>query len=387
MGDFLTRLSKRVGLDKAVHYIEKAIKTSHKTSAEQAEDERSASHLHNLLREAQNLLPKNGASNELSPGMQSQTASTLSENVHSGLQHEQTAYSASTDPTPRNGADDGFAIDDAENPLQLLARASHLTDPQISHSPGGVAPVSLPSYSELTRDNTLRTFFGPFRPHLDVGEDIDPVEMGYVTLEDVDLLFAYFYQNLSHTRWGLDPLVHTASSVRTRSAFLFTSILAASALFIPTAAALSKRLAVHCRYLAHHVMVKRYRSPEIVVAFMVNVPWMAPGKHWSDDESCSYVAMASAIAIDLCMNKLVIPSPSIYNSEIPATTPKSDCITARKALDMDGFTNVDPSSPQGRRLLRSRERIWLALFVLDRGSVYLHILGVCLTNKLIIVFA
>lgn len=75
--------------------------------------------------------------------------------------------------------------------------------------------------------------------------------------------------------------------------------------------------------------------------------------------------------------------------------------TARKALDLDGFRDVDPSSEKGQRLLRRRERyenrfsffdiqltgtplhfwlfsscipptngidsIWLALFVLDRG--------------------
>lgn len=178
-----------------------------------------------------------------------------------------------------------------------------------------------------------------------------------------------FYQNLAHTRWGLDPVVHTAAFVRSRSAFLFTSILAASALFMSSTAALSKRLSVHCRHLAHHIMAKRYRSPEIVLAFMVNIPWMPPGKHWADDETCSYMAMALTVAIDLSLNKLLTPSPSIPHANIPINTTKSDCITARKALDMDGFEDIDPSSTWGRRLLRRRERIWLALFVLDRGFV------------------
>ncbi|KAL3418589.1 hypothetical protein PVAG01_10305 [Phlyctema vagabunda] len=357
--------NKRVGLDKAVHYIEKAIKTS--KNGEQIEDDKTASHLHTLLREAQTLLPKNGIngtngySSEVSPGVQSQSASSQSDNIHPRLRHDQhTVYSVSTDHHTHNGVDDGFAIDDAENPLQLLARASHLTDP-------GPQPAPVPTYPETNADNTLMNFFGPFRPRLDIGEDIDPVEMGFITLEEVNVLFVYFYQHLAHTRWGLDPLVHTATFVRSRSAFLFTSILAASALFIPSTASLSKRLSVHCRHLAHHVMLHRYRSPEIVLAFMINVPWMAPGKHWSDDESCAYVAMTSAVAIDLFMNKLILPSPSIFSGDIPATTPKSDCISARKALDLDGFSNVDPASPQGRALLRARERIWLALFVLDRG--------------------
>jgi hypothetical protein len=182
-----------------------------------------------------------------------------------------------------------------------------------------------------------------------------------------------FYQNLSHTRWGLDPVIHTSTFVRSRSAFLFTSILAASALFLPSTAALSKRLAVHCRNLAHRVMVNRNRSPEIVLAFMVNIPWMSPGKHWSDDETCTYLAMALKIAMDLSFNKLIIPPPSLPENGVLESIPRSECISARKALSLDGFEDVEPASGWGQRLLRSRERIWLALFVLDRGLVEIQI--------------
>lgn len=176
-----------------------------------------------------------------------------------------------------------------------------------------------------------------------------------------------FFENLAHTRWGVDPVLHTPEFVRKQSAFLFTSILAASALFIPTAGALSKRLSVHCKNLARGVMFNRKRSPEIVLAFMINIPWMAPGKHWSDDETCSYMAMALTIAVDVSLNKLIVPSPSDALAGIHVGRPPSDCISARKALDLDGFYNIEPDSDFGRRLLRRRERIWLALFTLDRG--------------------
>lgn len=184
-----------------------------------------------------------------------------------------------------------------------------------------------------------------------------------------DKILLSFYQNLSHTRWGLDPTIHNARFVRTRSAFLFTSILAASALFLPSTAALSRRLSVHCKNLANHVMANRYRSPEIVLAFMVNIPWSQPGKHWSDDATCSHMAMALTVSMDLSLNKLITPSPSLSPSGYPQSIAKSDCITGRKALSLDGFDDVDPSSLWGRRLLRQRERIWLSLFVLDRGLV------------------
>jgi hypothetical protein len=176
-----------------------------------------------------------------------------------------------------------------------------------------------------------------------------------------------FYDNLAHTRWGLDPILHTPQFVRKQSSFLFTSIMAASALFMPTAAAVSKRLSSHSKLLAQKVLTHRNRSPEIVLAFMVNIPWMAPGKHWSDDETCSYMAAALTIALDISLDKLIVPSPSSSLDGIHEGREPSDYITARKALDVDGFRDVDPISDLGKRLLRRRERIWLALFVLDRG--------------------
>ena len=133
--------------------------------------------------------------------------------------------------------------------------------------------------------------------------------------------------------------------------------------------------------------MNRNRSPEIVLAFMVNIPWMAPGKHWADDETCSYMASALTIAMDISLNKLIVPSPSESLAGVHEIRPPSECITARKALDIDGFQDVEPLSEMGRRLLRRRERIWLALFVLDRGYVQhwlyeprLHSTSVCLAR-------
>jgi hypothetical protein len=176
-----------------------------------------------------------------------------------------------------------------------------------------------------------------------------------------------FYDNLAHTRWGLDPLLHTAAFVRSRSAFLFTSVLAASATFMPTTAATAKRLSLHRERLAQRVINKRHRSIEIVLAFMVNVPWMSPGNHWTDDETCAFLSMALTLALDLQLNKIVVPSPTIRPGGFLERVAKADCIDAERALQLDGFGHIDPGSTWGRRLLRTRERVWLALFVLDRG--------------------
>ena len=163
-------------------------------------------------------------------------------------------------------------------------------------------------------------------------------------------------------------MVHTASFVRAQSAFLFTSIMAAAALFLPSAEALSKRLARHCKWLGKRVMTDRYRSVEIVLAFMVNIPWMAPGERLGDDDTCSYIAMALTVALDLSLNKIITPSSS-FDQGILSRLAKADCIDAKRALQMDGFYDVDPNSDWGRRLLRRRERTWIALFVVERGYV------------------
>lgn len=116
-------------------------------------------------------------------------------------------------------------------------------------------------------------------------------------------------------------------------------------------------------------MEYRYRSVEIVLAFMVNIPWLFPGEHWADDETCSYLAMALTVALDLSLNKIVTPSLTQSDSLNRDNFARSDCIDAGKALILDGFDDVDPTSLRGRRLLRRRERAWLSLFVLERGWV------------------
>ncbi|OWP01951.1 hypothetical protein B2J93_4577 [Marssonina coronariae] len=349
--------NKRDGLEKAVYRVEQAIKKA-RTQESQSEEDQNTLHLQSLLNEAQGVLPEVLVSD----------GCTLPANEFLSAQHPGPPVSPVRDPVFPQTASPGdqYSLDDAENPLQLLARASDLSAPSKSALNTIPRPSSGPPSTGIG-DQKLRDFFGPFRPSLDVGPEVDPIDLGLVTEDEAAVLFTFFYDNLSHTRWGLDPLLHTPQFVRRQSAFLFTSIMAGSALFIPTAAAVSKRLTSHSKVLVHNLMIKRNRSPEIVLGFMVNIPWMAPGQHWSDDGTCSYMASALTIAMDICLNKLIVPPPSDSLAGIQEGKAPSDCIAARKALELDGFPEVDPTSDLGRRLLRRRERIWLALFVLDRG--------------------
>lgn len=166
----------------------------------------------------------------------------------------------------------------------------------------------------------------------------------------------------------MDRTIHSAESVRSRSAYLFTSIMAASALFVADTGALSQRLHNHCKLLVRRITSEGYRSLEIVLGFMVNVPWMQPGKSWAtDDKTCFYLSTAMSIGLDLSLNKIVTPSPTMRPQGMMERISQGDCIEAQRALNIDGFTDVDSKSVLGRRLLRARERTWLALFTLDRG--------------------
>jgi hypothetical protein len=89
---------------------------------------------------------------------------------------------------------DSLAVDDAENPLQLLARASYLQpspdsrqgrSPQTTRTPQN---TSKQAQSENTSDD-LYAFFAPARALLDVGDDIDPVSLGLVSEDEATALF------------------------------------------------------------------------------------------------------------------------------------------------------------------------------------------------------
>ncbi|KAI1299544.1 hypothetical protein F5Y03DRAFT_365696 [Xylaria venustula] len=368
--------NKHSGLEKAVFQIEQALKRTHPGSDQIQNSEQSAE-LRYLLERSRDLLSAERSQKNSSSG----TSGRRHDGSIPSPQQSSTSHGTPPSQTDSRDAgtvsqhvdDDQLNLDDAENPLQLLARTSELLS-SLGASNHGSTLGQLPSKSLPSRDRSsgndhdgnLPVFFGPFQPRLDIGPDLDPIELGLLTLAEAETLFSYFFENLAHTRWGIDPILHTVDFVQRRSAFLLTSIAAASALFSPSMEALHKRLSIHRQKLADLVMIKRYKSVEIVLAFMVNIPWIPAGEHWADDETSTYMSMALSIAVDLYLNKIILPS----SPEAPFSRdniPMSDQISSRRALHVDGFTQIDPESELGRRLLRRRERTWLSLFVLERG--------------------
>ncbi|KAI0394161.1 hypothetical protein F5Y17DRAFT_429118 [Xylariaceae sp. FL0594] len=371
--------NKHSGLEKAVIQIEQALKRTNPGN-DQIQNSEQSTELRYLLERSRSLLSaerKQKQSASFAANRYRQDGAIPSPQLSSGPSPQATPPSRTESLDGSMGShmdDEQLNLDDAENPLQLLARTSELLSsadvPGNAPAPGYFPYQSLPT-REATHghdyDGKLATFFGRSQARLDVGLDLDPVELGLLTFPEAQALFKYFYEKLSHTRWGVDPVLHTVEFVRKRSAFLFTSICAASALFQPSLEALHKRLSAHQQYLADLVITKRCKSVEIVLAFMVSIPWLPAGEHWADDETSTYISMALSIALDLYLNKLILPSAP----ETPFSRdniPTSDHISSRRALIVDGFPDLDPLSELGRRLLRRRERTWLSLFVLERGA-------------------
>lgn len=305
---------------------------------------------------------------EWSPGQLSNNQDSRDDEASSSEDAEELTDQTSVSEFAQR-TEEGLAVDDAENPLQLLARASYFQpsrdDPRSQSASHHACEKGFTS-AVNAEAASLEAFFSGAKVNLDVGSDVDPIELGLVTEEEAKSLFSYFHANLAHTRWGLDSRLYTMAYTRSRSAFLCTSILAASALFIPTASALSKRLSNHVIALAHRVMLRRHKSIEIVLAFMVNIPWMFPGNHSTDDEACVYISMATSIAIDLSLHKVLVPTEVLHQGSNLALA-RGECLDIRTALAMDGYPGLDPCTDKAKLLLRNRERCWISLFVLERG--------------------
>jgi hypothetical protein len=97
----------------------------------------------------------------------------------------------STSPDQLEKADE-LALDNADNPLQLLAMASALpSQPQssITSLSPGVTATQIGSHATETEDAELQRFFGSLMPNLDNSQDLDPIELGLVTKDEAESLF------------------------------------------------------------------------------------------------------------------------------------------------------------------------------------------------------
>ncbi|KAF4121839.1 hypothetical protein GMORB2_1679, partial [Geosmithia morbida] len=342
---------KRVGLDKALYQVEQAVRRTlngYEAPGTNADGHVVLARLKALLGET---AANNGQTDVQYPQQQQQ-------------QQQQDEAMMDGDGTGED-EDDDEEDKDTTTSSDGYAAASSNHDHHHGHMAAATSYSAHAGKSASSPETRrLRRFFASgMRANLDVGPDLDPIDLGLTSMDEA---VALFHENLAHTRWGMDPRIYTLDYTRSRSAFLTTSIMAASALFWTEGGALSRRLSDHAERLVNLVMQKRYKSVEIVLAFLANVPWMSPGPHSTDDGTSVYISMAMTIAIDLYLHKVIMPT-DLTGQGAAVTVSRGDCLDPRTALEMDGFPDLDPLSDRGVLLLRGRERCWISLFVLERG--------------------
>lgn len=177
MNTTLTVFSKRSGLEKAIFQVEEAIK---KRKSDAPSHRQTLEQLQKLLSEAQD---DDSSPTAQTPGLGSANdpfaPDTRDMKPPAALQHSERDHVGGS-------SDDQFAVEDVENPLQLLARASDLriVSPE-NHVP---TPGSRVNGSEHSAFLDVHQFFLPMKANLDQGAGYDPINIGLVTKEEAETL-------------------------------------------------------------------------------------------------------------------------------------------------------------------------------------------------------
>lgn len=211
--------SKRKGLEKALYQVEEALKRAgpdvQATDAGKAILELKAMLANGQEAQLNGSIDGGGSNkrarltNAGSSADQDDTSSD--EDDDQSLRSRKRRESVLTQPRQQRTApvkpEERLAIDDAENPLQLLARASDLhLSPESNHGQSPGTAISVPSVGvngggsksamgavaaeELDAEmRQVEAFFGTTNFNIDQGEDYDPIDLGLVTEEEAEMLF------------------------------------------------------------------------------------------------------------------------------------------------------------------------------------------------------
>ncbi|KAH8888916.1 hypothetical protein GQ53DRAFT_723695 [Thozetella sp. PMI_491] len=205
----------------------------------------------------------------------------------------------------------------------------------------------------------------------DTGPDVEPVELGLVTMEEAEYLFPIYFARLHPFNGILDPLLHTPNFVRSRSALLFTWILAITAQFDTASSPMAKRLRLHGENLSKHIHANGYRSVEIAQGYYISLLSATPANTMSDERSWMYTNYAFGIAAELVSDhrsrsnghsarRTGPPSPLL--STLPR---KSGPLQSASSQPLDLGLPTDPYHRQ--RMARNRERTWLRILLWERA--------------------
>lgn len=180
--------NKRSGLDKAIHQVEEAVKRARKSDGQLPNQHAQA---------LKKLLEDSKAADEHSANQHQKNLSVADGYENSAASGTPVLHSEGVNvlrsPSPHNNCDnhpntDDVTVNNANNPLQLLAIASAIPDQSSTDSPVANNKVTPDNRSAVEDDETYN-FFSPITSKLDVGPDLDPIDLGLVTGEEAKVLF------------------------------------------------------------------------------------------------------------------------------------------------------------------------------------------------------
>ncbi|OGE56812.1 hypothetical protein PENARI_c002G02491 [Penicillium arizonense] len=205
----------------------------------------------------------------------------------------------------------------------------------------------------------------------DVGPDLDPVDLGLVTMEEASYLFPVYFTQLHPINGILDPVLHTPQFVRSRSSLLFTWILALTAQFDHGSASIAKRLRLHGEKLSNYVHTSGFKSVEIVQGYYISLLSATPAKTLAEERSWLYTMYAIGVAMELGLDQDARPKVSLISMPTSPNQNMRSSVTASGSEKLKGHELLEGSaeaSAYNQRLNRNRERTWLRILLWERAN-------------------
>ncbi|CEH14934.1 hypothetical protein CBOM_02745 [Ceraceosorus bombacis] len=205
---------------------------------------------------------------------------------------------------------------------------------------------------ETVDDVNWSSYFarGIFAPLYDTGPDLDPIELGIITVDLGQALVTHFYSAHSSFVHVFDPLLSTLKYMRRRSCFLLTVICQISAITygddsgqrLDGQGGVLQRLAEHREYLTPIILCGGYRSVEAAQACIVLAQYAPLASSATEDQTWSLMGTALRMTTEVgCNLKLFsyLPVPLRLRQESGARAEKH------------------------QRQLRNTERLWFTLWL------------------------
>lgn len=170
----------------------------------------------------------------------------------------------------------------------------------------------------------------------------------------------------------LDPVLHTPEFVRSRSALLFTWVLALTAQFDHASASIAKRLRLHGEKLSEHVHTRGFKSVEIVQGYYISLLSATPAESLAKERSWLYTMHAFGVAAELGLDQYLDTRDS--RARLGLSSYHQDRSATAFPLNSDAMANQasphcktkDTSYEQ--RLIRNRERTWFRILLWERAN-------------------